>query len=103
MRITLLSNGLNTLSLFLFVITLDYVYVLRTSPDTHNKLRLTLSKQRSWRYPDKKKSLIADYAEDQALIVGAVANTMKLIHSLEKAAQNVGLYVNTKRDQICQI
>lgn len=79
------------------------MYVLRTSPDIHNKLELTLSKQRSCRYPDKRKITNADYAEDQALIVGAVSNTMKLLHSIEKAAQNVGLYVNTQRDQICQI
>lgn len=79
------------------------MYVLRTFPDIHNKLELTLSKQRSCRYPDKKKITDADYAEVQALIVGAVANTIKLLHSIEKATQNVGLYVNTKRDQICQI
>ena len=84
----------DTLAPFLFIICLDYV--LRTSIDNMKDLGLTLRQTRSRRYPTETIT-DADYADDLALFADTIEEATKLLHSLEEAAGEVGLYVNAKR------
>ena len=89
----------DTLAPYIFIICLDYV--LRTSLDTIKEEGFTLKKARSRLYPAQ---IItdADYADDLALLANTPAQAESLLHSLEKAAKNVGLYVNSdKTEFIC--
>ena len=61
----------DTLAPLLFIITLDYV--LRTSIDKNKDLGLTLSKQRSRRYPAIKIT-DADYADDLVIFADSSRN-----------------------------
>ena len=88
----------NTLAPYLFIICLDYV--LRTSIDKIKENGFELMKKRSRRYPATKITN-ANYANDIAIL----ANTHQaetLLHSLERAAANIGLYVNAhKTEYMC--
>ena len=76
----------DTLAPYLFIICLDYV--LRTSTDKIRENGFELTKKRSRRYPAKTIT-DADYAET-------------LLHSLERAATGIGLYVNAhKTEYMC--
>ena len=86
----------DTLAPFLFVITLDYV--LRTSLEKSKDLGFTLSEQISRRYPAKHIT-DADYADDLALFANTIASATTLLHRLENAAQDVGLYVNAGKTE----
>ena len=89
----------DTLAPYLFVICLDYV--LRTSVDLHAELGFTLSKRRSRRYPPINIT-DADYADDLALLSGTVNGVSELLHSLEKSAADIGLFVNAKKTKLMQ-
>ena len=86
----------DTLAPFLFIICLDYV--LRTSVDKINELGFTLTKATSPRYPATTIT-DADYADDLALFSDTIAEATILLHSLEKAAEDVGLYVNASKTE----
>ena len=74
----------DTLTSLLFIITLDYV--LRTSIDEHKDLGLTLSKQRSRRYPAIKIT-DADYADDLVIFVDSSRNAKNLLNVLEESGK----------------
>ena len=86
----------DTLAPFLFVICLDYI--LRTSIDTVKELGLTLRQSRGRRYPAETIT-DADYADDLALFADSIEDATQLLHSLEKASGDVGLYVNAKKTE----
>ena len=86
----------DTLAPLLFIITLDYV--LRTSIDENKDLGLTLSKQRSRRYPAIKIT-DADYAYDLVIFADSSRNAEKLLNVLEVSGNTLGIKVNFKKTQ----
>ena len=89
----------DTLAPYIFIICLDYV--LRTSLDLIKDKGLTLKKAKSRRYPAQTIT-DADYADDLALLADTPAQAEMLLHYLEKAARNIGLYVNSdKTEYMC--
>ena len=90
----------DTLAPFLFILCLDYV--LRTSIDLQSDLGLTLEKSRNRRYPTIHIT-DADYADDIALFADNTTDAEKLLHILENAAANIGLYVNAKKTEFMTI
>ena len=89
----------DTLVPYLFIICLDYV--LRTSIDKIRENGFELTKKRSKRYLAK---IItdADYADDIAILANASNQAETLLHSLERAATSIGLYVNAhKTEYMC--
>ena len=86
----------DTLAPILFVITLDYV--LRTSLDKHTNLGFTLTKRLSSRHPAVKLTDV-DYADDLAVTADTISNATTLLHQLEDAAKDVGLYVNSSKTE----
>ena len=84
---------------YLFIICLDYV--LQTSIDKIRENGFELTKKRSRMYPAK---IItdADYANDIAILANTPNQTETLLHSLERAAAGIGLYVNAhKTEYMC--
>ena len=60
-----------------------------------------LTKKRSRRYPAKT-IIDADYADDIAILVNTPDQAETLLHSLERAAAGIGLYVNAhKTEYMC--
>ena len=89
----------DTLAPYLFIICLDYV--LRTSIDKIKENGFKLTKERSRRYPAKTITA-ADYADDIPLFANVPAQAKTLLHSLERAAAGIGLYVNAhKTEYMC--
>jgi len=86
----------DTLAPYLFIICLDYV--LRKSLDSNKELGFTLCKARSRRYPEVKMT-DADYADDLAILSNYITDGSSLLHCLEKAASEVGLYINYKKTE----
>ena len=84
----------DTLTLYLFIICLDYM--LRTLIDKIKENGFELTKKRSRRYPAKTIT-DADYANDIAILANAQAET--LLHSLEKAAPGTGFHVNAHKTE----
>ena len=83
----------DTLAPYLFVICLDYV--LRKAFDANKELGLTLSKSRSRRHPAVKLTDV-DYADDLAIISDNLTDGTILLHQLEQATSEIGLYINAK-------
>ena len=89
----------DTLAPYLFIICLDYV--LRTSIDKIKENGFELTKKRSRRYPATTIT-DADYADDIAILANTPDQAETLLHSLERAAANIGLYVNAhKTEYMC--
>ena len=89
----------DTLAPYLFIICLDYV--LRTSIDKIRENSFELTKKRSRRYPAKTITN-ADYADDIAILANTPNQAETLLHSLERAAAGIGLYVNAhKMEYMC--
>ena len=89
----------DTLAPYLFIICLDYV--LRTSIDKIKENGFELTKKRSRRYPAKTIT-DADYADDIAMLANTPNQAETLLHSLERAATGIGLYVNAhKTEYMC--
>ena len=89
----------DTLAPYLFIICLDYV--LRTSIDKIRENGFELTKKRSRRYPAKTIN-DADYADDIAILANTPNQAETLLHSLERAAAGIGLYVNAhKTEYMC--
>ena len=84
----------DTLAPYLFVICLDYV--LRKALDTNAELGFTLQEPRSRRYPAVKITDV-DYADDLAVLTNNIQDAMTLLHKIEEAASEIGLYINAKR------
>ena len=84
----------DTLTPYLFIICLDYV--LRTSIDLMKENDFKLAKERSRRYPAQTIT-DADYAEVIALLANTPTQAESLLHSLERAAGGIGLYVNADK------
>ena len=55
-----------------------------------------LTKKRSRRYPAK---TITDYADDIAILANKPNQAETLLHSLERAAASIGLYVNARKTE----
>ena len=72
--------------------------VLRTSVHKIKHLGLTLTKARSRRHPAVTIT-DADYADDLALMADAIADAQTLLHSLETASGDIGLYVSAKKTE----
>ena len=89
----------DTLAPYLFIICLDYV--LRTSIDKIRENGFELTKKRSRRYPAKTIT-DADYADDIAIVANTPCQVETLLHSLERAAAGIDLYVNAhKTEYMC--
>ena len=89
----------DTLAPYLFIICLDYV--LRTSIDKIKENSFELTKKRSRRYPATTIT-DADYTDDIAILANTPDQAETLLHSLERAAANIGLYVNAhKTEYMC--
>ena len=89
----------DTLTPYPFIICL--YYVLRTSVDKIRENGFELTKKRSRRYPVK---TITDavYADDIAILANTPNQAETLLHSLERAAAGIGLYVNAhKTEYMC--
>ena len=86
----------DTLAPYLFIISLDYV--LRTSFDKMKDDSFKLAKERSRRYPAQTIT-DADYADDFVLLENTPTQAETLIHSLEREAANIGLYVNANKTE----
>ncbi len=57
-----------------------------------------LTKERSRRYPTKTIT-DADYADEIPILANAPARAETLLHSLERAAADIGLHINTHRTE----
>ena len=89
----------DTLAPYLFIICLDYV--LRTSIDKIKENGFELTKKRSRRYPATTIT-DANYADDIAILANTPDQAETLLHSLERAAASIGLYVNAhKTEYMC--
>ena len=90
----------DTLARYIFIICLDYV--LRRALDENKELGLTLTKQKSGRYPGKKIT-DADYADDLAVLADTLKDATTLLRNIEKVAKQIGLYLNAdKTEFICE-
>ena len=75
--------------------------MLRTSIDKIRENGFELTKKRSRRYPAKTIT-DADYADDIAIQANIPDQAETLLHSLERAAAGIGLYVNAhKTEYMC--
>ena len=89
----------DTLAPYLFIICLDYV--LRTLIDKIRENGFELTKKRSRRYPAKTIT-DADYDDDIAILANTPDRAETLLHSLERAAAGIDLYVNAhKTEYMC--
>ena len=79
---------------YLFIICLDYI--LQMSIDMMKGNGFTLEKVRCRRYPAQT-IIDVDYADDIALLANTSAQAESLLHSLEKAAGSIGLYINADK------
>ena len=89
----------DTLAPYLFIICLDYVF--RTSIDKIKENGIELTKKRSRRYPAKTIT-DTDYADDIAILANTPNQAETQLHSLERAAENIGLHINAhKTEYMC--
>ena len=89
----------DTLAPFLFILVLDYV--LRISVDSLNNKGIQLTAQQSKRNPATFLTDL-DFADDLALVSETIQFAENLLHSLETAASQVGLFCNEgKTEFLC--
>lgn len=86
----------DTLAPYLFIICLDYV--LRKALDQNPELGFTLKEKRSRRYPAETITDV-DYADDLAVLTDNIQDAMSLLHKIEEAASEIGLYINAKKTE----
>ena len=78
-----------------------FFYVLRTPIDKIKENGFELTKKRSRRYPATTITDV-DYADDIAILANTPDQAETLLHSLERAAASIGLYVNAhKTEYMC--
>ena len=88
-----------TLSLYLFIICLDYV--LRTSIDKIRENGFELTNKRRRMYPAKTIT-DTDYADDIAILANTPNQAETVLHSLERATPGIGLNVYAhKTEYMC--
>ena len=80
----------------MYIINADYV--LRISIDNIRENGFELTKKRSRRYPAKTIT-DDDYADDIALLANTPNKAETLLHSLERAAEGIGLHVNAHKTE----
>ena len=89
----------DTLAPYRLIICLEYV--LRTSIDKIRENGFELTKKRSRRYPAKTIT-DADYASNIAILANTPNQAETLLHSLARAAADIGLHVNAhKTEYMC--
>ena len=89
----------DTLAPYLFIICLDYVLWTSIVKIRYNGFELT--KKRSRRYPAETIT-DADYADDIAILANTANQVETLLHSLERAAESIGLHVSAhKTEYMC--
>ena len=89
----------DTLAPYLFIISLDFVLI--TSIDKIRENGFQLTRKRSRRYPAKTIT-DADHADDIAILPNTPNQAETLLHSLERAAADIGLHVNAhKTEYMC--
>ena len=89
----------NTLSPYVFIICLDYVF--RISIDKIRENGFELTKKRSKRYPAKTITE-SDYADDKAILATTPNQAETLLHSFQQAAACIGCHVNAhKTEYMC--
>ena len=89
----------DTLAPYLIIICLDCL--LRTSIDKMKNNGSKLTKERSRRYTAQTIT-DADYADDIALLANTSTQAETPLHSLEREASGISLYVNThKTEYMC--
>ena len=81
----------DTLAPFLFIIVLDYI--LKISVDSFNNKGIQINAPQGTRNPGLFLTDL-DFADDLALVAETIENMENLLHSLETAASQVGLYCN---------
>ena len=81
----------DTLAPYLLILCLDYAF--RTTADLHTDLGFTLEKARSTRHPAKSITEV-DYTYDLALLSDTMDKSTKLLHYIEEAASEIGLYIS---------
>ena len=86
----------DTLAPYLFIICLDYL--LTSSIDKIRENSSELTKKRSRRHPEKTIT-DTDYANDIAILANTPNQAEILLHSLERAAAGIGLYVNAHKTE----
>ena len=86
----------DTLAPYLFIIYLDYM--LRMSIDLMKENGFKLAKERSRRYPAQT-IMDTDYANDITLLANTPTQAKPLLHSLERAADDIGLHTNTDKTE----
>ena len=80
---------------------LEKIWLVTTSIDKIRENGFELTKKRSKRYPAKTIT-DADYADDLALLANTPNQADTLLHSLERVAAGIGLYVNAhKTEYMC--
>ena len=100
------QNPLNTCwahhtCIYIILFVLCLLHVLRTSIDKIKENGFELTKKRSRRYPATTIT-DADYADDIAILANTPDQAETLLHSLERAAASIGLYVNAhKTEYMC--
>ena len=87
----------DTLVQFLSIICQDYIQ--RISRDQMKKSSFTLKKAKSKWYPAEKNTY-EDYVDDLVLLSNTAAQVESLLHSLEQAARDSGLYVNLDKTEL---
>ncbi|XP_047480157.1 uncharacterized protein LOC125032815 [Penaeus chinensis] len=89
----------DTLAPFLFIICLDNA--MRTAIDDNTQLGFTLHQRKSRRQPAVTIT-VTDFADDIALLSDTIDDATTLLHKVEEAAQEIGLYINeSKTEYIC--
>ena len=86
----------DTFASYLFIICLDYE--IRTSIDLMKENGFKLAKEKSRRYTAQTVTDV-DYIDDIALLANTPAQAESLLHSLERAADCIGLQVNANKTE----
>ena len=86
----------DTLAPYLFIICIDFV--LRTSIDKIRENGFELTKKSSRRNPAATIT-DTDYADNIAILANTPDQAETLLHSLERAAASIGLYVNAQKTE----
>ena len=89
----------DTLAPYIFIIVVDYI--MRTSMADLEEPGFTLKPRQSRRHPAEKLADV-EFADDVALITESIKQAQEFLHSLEEAANAVGLHMNeSKTKYLC--
>ena len=88
----------DTLAPFLFIIVLDYA-LKQAFKISNSACGIVIEPRKSSRYPEVRIADLA-YADDIALLNSSLELAENLLHSVEKSAAEVGLYLNAPKTKI---